>query len=77
MNIAKWNFVVWINCKLNKEKSRIIFSNVDTDNNRYIEIEEFISAYINPKLFYTQNYLKFVFDYFDNDKSGTISFKDI
>ena len=69
--------MVWINCKLNKEKSRIIFSNVDTDNNRYIEIEEFISAYINPKLFYTQNYLKFVFDYFDNDKSGTISFKDI
>ena len=60
-----------------KNKSRFIFANIDTDNNGYIESEEFIRACINPKLFNSQKYLKFAFDYFDTDRSGTISIEEI
>lgn len=68
-------------CGLNSEdarkKRKLIFENIDTDNNGYIENEEFIRACINPRLFRSNNYLKFAFDYFDNDRSGTISIEEI
>ena len=60
-----------------KKKRKLIFKNIDNDNNGYIESEEFIRACINPRLFNSKNYLKFAFDYFDNDKSGFISINEI
>jgi calcium-dependent protein kinase len=60
-----------------RRKAKLIFINIDTDNNGFIENEEFIRACINPRLFNSYNYLKFAFDYFDNDKSGYISIQEI
>ena len=63
----------------NQAKSKVdtIFKNIDTDNNGYIESEEFIRACINPTIFTSNNYLRFAFNYFDNDKDGTISIQEI
>ena len=60
-----------------KLKTNSVFMNIDTDNNGFIESEEFIRACINPKIFTSENYLKFAFDYFDNDKNGSISILEI
>ena len=60
-----------------KKKRRKIFANIDTDNNGYIESEEFIRACINPRLFKSKNYIKYAFDYFDSERSGTISIEEI
>lgn len=60
-----------------KSKADTIFKNIDTDNNGYIESEEFIRACINPTIFTSNNYLRFAFNYFDNDKDGTISIQEI
>jgi calcium-dependent protein kinase len=60
-----------------RQKAKLIFINIDTDNNGFIENEEFIRACINPRLFNSYNYLKFAFDYFDNDNSGYISIQEI
>ena len=60
-----------------KNKRILVFANIDTDNNGYIESEEFIRACINPRLFNSKNYLKFAFDYFDTDRSGNISIEEI
>ena len=66
-----------INNNQAKLKVDTIFKNIDTDNNGYIESEEFIRACINPKIFASNNYLRFAFNYFDNDKDGTISIQEI
>ena len=67
--------------KLSKEEIDqeidIIYENIDTDHNGYIEYEEFIRAAVNPKIFISRNYLKFAFSYFDKDGSGDISFKEV
>ena len=60
-----------------KLKVDTIFRNIDTDDNGYIESEEFIRACINPQIFTSNNYLRFAFNYFDNDKDGTISIQEI
>ena len=60
-----------------RQKTNLIFHNIDTDNNGYIEIEEFIRACINPSIFTSNNYLKFAFDYFDTSRSGSISISEI
>jgi len=60
-----------------KEKVDIIFSNIDTDFNGFIEYEEFVRAAVNPSIFMSQNYLKFAFNYFDRDSSGDITFEEI
>ena len=60
-----------------KKKRKKIFARIDTDNNGYIESEEFIRACINPRLFRSKNYIKFAFDYFDTNRSGTISIEEI
>ena len=60
-----------------KIKANTIFSNIDTDNNGFIESEEFIRACIDPKIFTSDQYIKFAFDYFDNDKNGSISINEI
>ena len=60
-----------------KEKVDIIFANIDTDFNGFIEYEEFVRAAVNSSIFMSQNYLKFAFNYFDRDSSGDITFEEI
>ena len=60
-----------------KKKIDIIFSNIDTDHNGYIEYEEFIRAAVDKEYFLSENFLRFAFDYFDRDKDGKISFNEI
>ena len=55
----------------------IIFNNIDSDNNGYIEYEEFIRAAIDKEMFLNENILKFAFRYFDKDNSGEISYQEI
>ncbi len=58
-------------------KANTIFLNIDTDNNGFIESEEFIRACINPNIFTSQNYLLAAFNYFDEDKNGNISVSEV
>jgi calcium-dependent protein kinase len=60
-----------------KEKVELIFANIDTDFNGFIEYEEFVRAAVDSSIFMSQNYLKFAFNYFDRDESGDISFEEI
>ena len=60
-----------------KEKVNIIFNNIDTDHNGFIEYEEFIRAAVDKEYFLSENFLRFAFDYFDRDKNGQISFIEI
>jgi calcium-dependent protein kinase len=68
-----WN----ISKKEAKEKVDLIFANIDTDFNGFIEYEEFVRAAVNSSIFMSQNYLKFAFNYFDRDASGDITFEEI
>ena len=60
-----------------KEKVDLIFANLDTDFNGFIEHEEFVRAAVNSSIFMSQNYLKFAFNYFDRDASGDITYEEI
>ena len=60
-----------------KKRANTIFMNIDTDNNGFIESEEFIRACINPNIFTSKNYLLAAFNYFDDDKNGTISVSEV
>ena len=60
-----------------RKKANAIFLNIDTDNNGFIESEEFIRASINPNMFTSQNYLLAAFNYFDEDKNGSISVAEV
>ena len=60
-----------------EDKIDIIFKNIDTDQNGYIEYEEFIRAAVDKEYFLSGNFLKFAFDYFDRDKNGEISFAEV
>ena len=60
-----------------ENKVDIIFNNIDTDHNGYIEYEEFIRAAIDKQYFLSDNFLKFAFDYFDRNKNGRINFNEI
>ena len=68
-------------CDLNinqaTKKANAVFLNIDTDNNGFIESEEFIRACINPNIFTSQNYLKAAFNYFDLDGDGNISVSEV
>ena len=68
-----WN----ISKKEAKEKVDLIFANIDTDFNGFIEYEEFVRAAVNSSIFMSQNYLKFAFNYFDRDASGDITYEEI
>ena len=59
------------------QKRNLIFNNIDTDKNGFIEIEEFMRACINPRIFLSDNQLKYAFDYFDTSRSGSISVPEI
>ena len=60
-----------------KKRANTIFMNIDTDNNGFIESEEFIRACINPNVFTSKNYLLTAFNYFDDDKNGSISVSEV
>ena len=60
-----------------KEDVEVIFNNMDSDNNGYIQYEEFVRAAIDKKEFLNENVLKFAFNYFDIDKSGKITLDEI
>ena len=60
-----------------KNQVNIIFNNIDTNHNGFIEYEEFIRAAVDQNYFLSTNYLRFAFDYFDRDKNGSISFDEI
>ena len=50
---------------------------IDINGNGYIEYEEFVRAGIDKKLFVEKEVLRFSFNFFDKDKDGKISFKDL
>ena len=54
-----------------------IFKNVDTDNNGYLEYEEFVRACIDKEKLLTDDILKYTFNFFDKDGSGDITFDEI
>ena len=54
-----------------------IFSNIDNDNNGFIEFEEFARAGINKKIFLDEKVLHFVFDFIDKDLSGEITLHEL
>jgi hypothetical protein len=51
--------------------------NIDNDNNGFIEIDEFIRATINKEKLLTEKNLKMAFDFFDKNKNGRISAKEL
>ena len=59
------------------EDVKNIFSNLDMNNDGYIEYEEFVRASVSKEKFMGENVLKFAFRYFDKDDSGKITFKEI
>ena len=54
-----------------------LMKNIDNDNNGYIEIDEFIRATINKEKLLTEKNLKMAFDFFDRNKNGRISAKEL
>ena len=60
-----------------KKEVEIIFSNIDNDQNGYLEYEEFIRAAIDKEYFLNDKFLRFAFNYFDRDHNGNITFDEI
>lgn len=54
-----------------------IMHKVDTDQNGFIDLDEFIQAAISEKVLLTKENLKKAFDMFDLDSSGKISFVEL
>ena len=54
-----------------------IFARIDNDHNGYIEYEEFIRAAIDKEDLVKNEFLKYAFDYFDQDRSGAISLLEV
>ena len=78
MNMLEGMMKYW---KLPKDQIQkeveIIFNNIDTDHNGYIEYEEFIRAAVDQDYFLSNNYLQFAFNYFDRDNSEELSIDEI
>ena len=78
MNMLEGMMKYW---KLPKDQIQkeveIIFNNIDTDHNGYIEYEELIRAAVDQDYFLSNNYLQFAFNYFDRDNSGELSIDEI
>ena len=60
-----------------KNDVAIIFKNIDMDDNKYIEYEEFVRGAVNKEKFLREEILRFAFRYFDKDGSGEITFDEI
>ena len=67
--------------KISRSEAKIIrrkiFENIDIDNTGYIESEEFIRGCINPRLFNSENFIQYAFDYFDTEGNGYISVEQV
>ena len=50
-----------------------IFSNLDGDNNGYIDYEEFLRATLDRSFFVNENVLNLAFNFFDKENTGYIS----
>ena len=59
------------------QQGYLIIHKIDIDNHGYIEIEEFIKACINYRLFTTDNQIKVVFDDFDAYRANSASMIEI
>ena len=62
---------------LNRKEITEVFYNIDTNRNNYIEQEEFVKAAVDKKIFLSEDMLKFVFNFFDKEKKGSIIVDDI
>lgn len=58
-------------------KVNYIFQHIDTDKNNLLSSEEFIRGCINPDIFYSSNYLKTAFNYFNKKQDGKISITEL
>ena len=58
-------------------KVNAIFINIDSDKSGFISTEEFIRGCISPDIFYSPNYLKVAFDYFDKNSDGNVSINEM
>ena len=54
-----------------------LMKTIDTDNNGFIEFEEFVRASIDKEKLLTEKNLKIAFDLFDRDKNGMISCSEL
>ena len=63
--------------EFNKEEVRVIFFNVDSNKNNYIEQEEFVKAALDKKIFLSEKMIKFAFNFFDTNNNGLITVEDI
>ena len=75
------DFNVGLSILLNSDKMRNdveeIFENLDIDKDNYIGYQEFVRASVDMRFFLTDDILNFVFQYFDKDKTGEITAKQI
>ena len=55
----------------------IIFNNIDSDHNGYLEYEEFVRAAIDKDHFLSVNFLQLAFNYFDKDHDGEITLEEV
>ena len=60
-----------------KEDVETIFRNIDANNNRVIEYEEFVKGAVDKKIFLSEEILRRAFNFFDKDCNGVISFDEI
>ena len=54
-----------------------IFNSIDTDNNGFLEFEEFARVIIDKKKLLTTDIIKFTFNFFDKDRSGEITVEEL
>ena len=60
-----------------KEKVDNLFLLLDSDNNGYIEYEEFLRACVDKKEVLTEEYLKYAFKFLDKENKGKLSVQEI
>ena len=60
-----------------KEDVETIFRNIDANNNKVIEYEEFVKGAVDKTIFLTEEILRRAFIFFDKDCNGVISFDEI
>jgi len=60
-----------------KRMLKTFFLAVDADKNGYLEYEEFIRACVDKEKLLNNNNLRFAFNFFDKDGSGSITCDEI
>ena len=60
-----------------KQDVEEIFTNLDVNNDLYLEYEEFVRAAIDKSIFLTESSLKFAFNFFDKSNKGEITVNDL